>query len=311
MERERITVKDIVDEFNFEIVSCEHCLDKEITTDNLSRPGLELAGHFDYYSSERIQIFGNSETSFYSKLTDNEKERRTDNLMQNDTPCVIFSRSLDVPEEVLTHAREHEIPVLRTKTATSSLINQLHSFLNDFFAPMTSLHGVMLDVHGVGVIIKGKSSIGKSETALELIQKGHILVSDDRVDIKRKSNNLLIASSPELLKNIMEVRGIGIVNVMTMFGAGSVRDEKKLSLIVELEDWDNNKEYNRIGAELEAQDILGLDVDKIVIPVRPGRNVASIVEVAAMNYRLRKIGHNAPEEFMNKLTNFIQKKGEK
>ncbi|MGX7111254.1 HPr(Ser) kinase/phosphatase [Gemella cuniculi] len=305
---EKITTRSLVEKLNLEIISGEKGLDREITTDELSRPALQLAGYFSYYSPQRVQILGTSELSFFKLVPNIEKRSRMRMLCTRITPCIIVSRDLEVPIELIEASNRYDTPVLRSKVETTKIMGSITNYLQKVFAPSTSVHGVFIEVYGIGVLITGESGIGKSEIALELIKRGHRLVADDRVDIKELEKNYLLGSceSP-LIKHLLEIRGLGIINVMTLFGTGAVRSDKRMQLNVHLETWNESKQYDRIGLGNEYKEILNSKIEKKTIPVRPGRNVAIIIESAAMNYRLNKMGTNTAEEFTERLAAEIKK----
>ena len=308
---QKITTRDLVKKLNLEVISGEKGLDRVIETDDLSRPALQLAGYFSHYSPQRIQILGTSELSFFKLLQGSERMSRMRMLCTRITPCIIISRGLEVPEELIVASNKYDTPVLRSHTVTTKLTGMITNYLQKVFAPATSIHGVFVEVYGVGVLIAGESGIGKSEIALELIKRGHRLVADDRVDVKELDTDYIVGScdSP-LIKNLLEIRGLGIINVMTLFGTGAVRKDKRLQLNIHLETWDNKKSYDRIGLGNEHREILNTRIEKKTIPVRPGRNVAIIIESAAMNYRLNQMGGNTAQEFTQRLEDEIKRKNE-
>ncbi|EGL82938.1 HPr kinase [Caldalkalibacillus thermarum TA2.A1] len=307
----QLKVKKIVDKFQLEVLSGKEYLDRLITTSDLSRPGLEMAGYFTYYPADRIQILGRTELSFFERLHPQEKEVRMLNLCHEKTPCVCISRGMDAPPELLKASKEKKMPVLRSQMTTTQLMSKLTHFLETELAPQTAMHGVLVDVYGVGVLITGQSGIGKSETALELVKRGHRLVADDVVEIRQPEENELVGTAPELIRHLLEIRGVGIINVMTLFGAGAVRNYKKISMVCHLENWDNTKPYDRLGLDEQKIKIIDTYVPQITIPVRPGRNLAVIVEVAAMNFRLKRMGFNAAEHFAHRLTAAIEEHDDK
>lgn len=301
----KVRTKDLIDEFQFELVSGAEGIHRPIITSDLSRPGIEMAGYFAYYPAERIQLLGVTELSFFERLTPVEKRLRMEKLCTDITPAIIVSRGLDVPKELIEASEKRKVPVMRSTMKTTRLASRLTNYLESKLAPTTAVHGVLVDVYGVGVLITGKSGVGKSETALELVKRGHRLVADDCVEIRQEDENLLIGSAPELIEHLLEIRGLGIINVMTLFGAGAVRPHKRISLVIDLELWDSNKQYDRLGLEEEKVKIIDTEVKKLTIPVRPGRNLAVIIEVAAMNFRLKRMGVNAAEEFSERLADAI------
>ncbi|MDQ0857307.1 HPr(Ser) kinase/phosphatase [Bacillus sp. V2I10] len=301
----KVRTKDLIEKFHLELISGEEGINRPITTSDLSRPGLEMAGFFTYYPKERVQILGKTELTFFQKLTDEEKRNRMDQLCTDSTPAIIVSREMEIPQELTDASEEKSVPLLRSPLKTTRLSSHLTNFLEGKLAPTTAVHGVLVDVYGVGVLIVGKSGVGKSETALELVKRGHRLVADDCVEIRQEDQDTLIGNAPDLIEHLLEIRGLGIINVMTLFGAGAVRSYKRITLIIDLEIWDPKKQYDRLGLDEEKMKIIDTDVPKLTVPVRPGRNLAVIIEVAAMNFRLKRMGLNAAEQFTNKLTDVI------
>jgi HPr kinase/phosphorylase len=299
-------VRDIVNYFQLKVVSGEAGLRREIIGSDISRPGLEMAGYFDFYPAERVQLLGKTELSFYNALGEEAQFERIDKLLNEQTPCVCVAHGCEVPRELIRLSEERGIPVLSSPLATTKLSSKLTTYLEGRLAPTTTMHGVLVDVYGVGVLLVGQSSIGKSETALELVKRGHRLVADDAVEVRQTQENQLIGSAPELIRHLLEIRGVGIINVMTLFGAGAIRSYKRISLVIRLEIWDPEKMYDRLGLDEEKMKILDTEVPQITIPVRPGRNLAVIVEVASMNFRLKRMGYNAAVVFSKKLTDTIE-----
>lgn len=302
----RVKTSDLINEFKLELISGEEGINRPITVSDLSRPGLEIAGYFDYYPAERVQILGMTELSFFSKLEKQERVERMKMLCNDITPCIVITRDLDIPEELLIASEQVSVPVLKTGMKTTRFSSRLTNFLESKLAPTTAVHGVLVDIYGVGVMITGKSGVGKSETALELIKRGHRLVADDCVEIRQEDDDTLVGNSPELIEHLLEIRGVGIIDVMTLFGAGAVRGHKKISLVINLELWDQKKNYDRLGLEEEKIKIIDTDITKMTIPVRPGRNIAVIIEVAAMNFRLKRMGVNTAQQFTEKLNKAIE-----
>ncbi|KMY51797.1 HPr(Ser) kinase/phosphatase [Peribacillus loiseleuriae] len=305
----KVRVKDLVDTFNLELVSGEEGINRPIITSDLSRPGLEIAGFFDFYPAERIQLLGMTEMSFFEKLSASERTSRMENLCRDITPGIIISRGHEVPEELILASEQQSVPVMRSSMKTTRLFSHLTNFLESKLAPTTAVHGVLIDIYGVGVMITGKSGVGKSETALELVKRGHRLIADDCVEIRQEDQDTLVGNAPELIEHLLEIRGLGIINVMTLFGAGAVRSNKKISLVINLELWEKNKQYDRVGLDEEKVKIIDTEVTKLTVPVRPGRNLAVIIEVAAMNFRLKRMGVNAAEIFSSRLNNTISGNG--
>jgi HPr kinase/phosphorylase len=299
----KVKVAELVEEFQLEVLTGDAGLKRLITVAELYRPGLELAGYFEFHPQERVQLLGKTEITFFSGLTPEEKHDRMSRLCASEeTPCICVTRGLDVPPELLEYAIKYELPVLRSQNATTIFFSRLTGFLENRLAPSTTIHGVLVDVYGIGMLITGTSGIGKSETALELVKRGHRLIADDAVEIRQTADHTLIGNAPELIRHLLEIRGVGIINVMTLFGAGAIRNIKKISVVIMLETWQQDKQYDRLGLDEEYTKIIDTDLPLVTIPVRPGRNLAVIIEVAAMNFRLKRMGYNAALQFTNKLT---------
>jgi HPr kinase/phosphorylase len=302
----KVRTKDIIKKFDMELLSGEEGVNRPITTTDISRPGLEIAGYFEYYPAERLQLLGKTELSFFAKLDPRDRMSRMERLCTDITPGIIVTRDMEVPAELIEAAERESVPVMRSKLKTTRLSSHLTNYLESKLAPTTAVHGVLVDIYGVGVLITGKSGVGKSETALELVKRGHRLVADDCVEIRQEDIGTLVGNSPELIEHLLEIRGLGIINVMTLFGAGAVRTHKRISLIINLEIWDQKKSYDRLGLDEETMKIIDTDVTRLTVPVRPGRNLAVIIEVAAMNFRLKRMGVNAAEQFTNRLSDVIE-----
>ncbi len=301
----KVKVSELVGQFQLEIISGEDGLRRNITVDDLSRPGLEMAGYFHYYPKERVQILGKTELTFMETLSREERIDRIERLCDDETPCFIITRGLEAPQELIDQSNLKKIPVLRSNAATTIFLSRITNFLERKLAPSATIHGVLVDIYGVGMLITGGSGIGKSETALELVKRSHRLVADDAVEIRQTSDGQLHGSAPELIRHLLEIRGLGIINVMTLFGAGAVRTMKRISVVIKLENWQADKQYDRLGLDEETTRIIDTDVPLVTVPVRPGRNLAVIIEVAAMNFRLKRMGYNAALQFTNKLTETI------
>lgn len=302
----KVRTKDLIKKFDMELVSGEEGINRPITTTDISRPGLEIAGYFEYYPAERLQLLGKTELTFFEKLNPSDRTERMQKLCTDITPGIIVTRDMEVPVELVEAAERESVPLLRSKQKTTRLSSHLTNYLESKLAPTTAVHGVLVDLYGIGVLITGKSGVGKSETALELVKRGHRLVADDCVEIRQEDIGTLVGNSPDLIEHLLEIRGVGIINVMTLFGAGAVRSHKRISLIIDLEIWDQKKSYDRLGLDEEKMKILDTDITKLTIPVRPGRNLAVIIEVAAMNFRLKRMGVNAAEQFTNRLSDVIE-----
>jgi HPr kinase/phosphorylase len=302
----KVRTKDLMEKFDLELVSGEEGINRSITTSDLNRPGIEMAGFFEYFPAERIQLIGKTELSFYNTLTKTEQRHRMEMLCTDITPGIIVTRGFEVPDELIEFSERESVPVLRSDMKTTRFSSRVTNYLESKLAPTTAVHGVLVDIYGVGVLITGKSGVGKSETALELVKRGHRLVADDCVEIRQEDQDTLIGTAPELIEHLLEIRGLGIINVMTLFGAGAVRSNKRISLIINLELWEKNKQYDRLGLEDETQRIIDTDITKLTVPVRPGRNLAVIIEVASMNFRLKRMGMNAAQQFSSKLSEVIE-----
>lgn len=305
-----VTAKDVMEMFNLKLISGQEGIGRHIAVSDISRPGLEMAGYFTHYPANRVQLLGKTELSFFDMLLPHERKERMKKLCTADTPVVIVSHGVKVPEELRIASNEEHVPVLSTNMATTRFSSLLTNFLESKLAPTTAVHGVLVDIYGVGVLITGKSGVGKSETALDLVKRGHRLVADDCVEIRQEAENTLIGNAPKLIEHLLEIRGLGIIDIMTLFGASAIRSFKRISLVIELEIWDPGKTYDRLGLEEETMRIIDTELTKLTIPVRPGRNLSVILEVASMNYRLKRMGVNAAEEFSNRLNDVISQNGD-
>ncbi|WP_078594391.1 HPr(Ser) kinase/phosphatase [Evansella clarkii] len=303
----KITARQLMEEFNLELLNKgQDVAFRPVVTSDISRPGMEMAGYFTYYPAKRIQLLGKTEMTFFSELSKEEKVDRMERLCTYDTPGIILSRSMEAPPELIAAANRVGVPVFSSSVTTTRLSSQITNYLESQLAPMTAVHGVLVDIYGVGVLITGSSGVGKSETALDLVRRGHRLVADDSVEIKEEHEGVLVGRSPDLIKHLLEIRGLGIINVMTLFGAGSVRNFKRIGLGIHLELWDQKKQYDRLGLDEDTVKIFNTDLPKVTIPVRPGRNLAVIIEVAAMNFRLKRMGINAAQQFTDQLAGVIE-----
>lgn len=303
---ETVKVIDLVNALQLEIITGdEEALQREIKISDISRPGLELTGYFTYYSYNRIQLFGSKEITFAQRMLPEERLMVMRRMCAPEIPAFVISRGLEVPKELIQAGDEAGIPVLRSSVSTSRLLGQLSSFLDSKLAVRESVHGVLVDVYGLGVLIQGSSGIGKSETALELIKRGHRLIADDRVDVYKQDDLTLIGEPPKILEHLIEIRGIGIIDVMDLFGASAVRGSMQVQLAVYLEAWEKDKKYDRLGSENATVEIGDVAIPQIRIPVKTGRNVAIIIEVAAMNFRARTMGFDATKKFEERLSLLI------
>ncbi len=289
-----VSLREIVDEFQLEDLTHSNRLDEiMITTSDVNRPGLQLAGYFEYFGSDRIQIIGKVETTYLADVSSEERYTRVDEFFKTGIPCMIVARGLEIFPEMLEVAKKYGTPILRTEEVTSRFLSALILYLNVQLAPRITKHGVLVEVYGEGILILGESGVGKSETALELVKRGHRLVADDVVEIRKVSDKTLVGTAPDIIRHFIEIRGIGILDVKNLYGVGSVKVTENINLVINLELWDEKKSYDRLGLVDEYTDILGLSIPSLNIPVRPGRNLAIIVEVAAMNNRQKKMGYNA------------------
>jgi HPr kinase/phosphorylase len=304
----KVTVADIVKELDLTIFYGEKFLDRPVGVKDISRPGLVLAGYFDYYPTERIQVLGKTELSFFESLDKETQIFRANKLLADVIPCVILSRNFLPPESIMEVAKTKEVPILGINRDTTQFISLLTNLLDNLLAPTKTIHGVLVDIYGVGVLILGQSGIGKSEAALELVKRGHRLVSDDAVELKKVAKDSLIGTAPEILRHLLEIRGVGLIDIVKLFGMGSVRRQKEIDLVVKLEVWQQDKAYERLGLDHKFYEILDVEVPLIEIPVAPGRNLAIIMEVAAMNHRAMKMGNNTPEEFNQRLLSSLNSK---
>lgn len=273
-----------------------------LTQPEVNRPALQLAGFFDYFNYDRVQIIGNVENAYMEKMETDHGTGIMRKLMSHKIPCIVFCRNLPVREELLKLAVEYGVPIFQTGKSTSDFMGEVIRWLKVELAPRISIHGVLVDVYGEGILITGESGIGKSETALELIKRGHRLVSDDVVEIKKVSDDTLIGSAPDITRHFIELRGIGIVDVKALFGVESVKNTQSIDLVIRLEEWDKNREYDRMGLEDKYTEFLGNKVACHDLPIRPGRNLAIICESAAVNFRQKKMGYNAAQELYKRVT---------
>ena len=301
-ENFKVSLRKVIDEFKLEIIYI-HKNAEEIMIDetDVNRPGLQLMGFYEYFNPERNQIIGKVEFAYLSSIDEKTRRERLQLLFAQRLPALIITRELPYFAEMLELAKEYEVPLLRSKESTSNFMSGLIAFLNLNLAPRVTRHGVLIEIYGEGVFITGESGVGKSETAIELVKRGHRLVADDAVEIRKVSNISLVGSSPDNIRHFLELRGIGIINARRLFGIGAVKMTEKLDLVVELEQWNPEKIYDRMGVDTEYVSLLGVKIPSLTIPVKPGRNLAVILEVAAMNNRQKKMGYNAAAELLNRL----------
>lgn len=305
----KVEMQRIVEKMNLKNLTPDVDLtDKYVVVPDINRPALQLAGFFEHFAAERVQIIGYVEHTFLEQMEKEAKTKVYDTLFSYKIPCIIFCRALKPDPELLEKANEMQIPVFSTEIQTSAFTAEIIRWLNVQLAPCISIHGVLVDVYGVGVLIMGESGIGKSESALELVKRGHRLVSDDVVEIRKVSDDTLVGSAPDITKNFIELRGIGIVDVKTLYGVQSVRETQNIDLVITLEDWNKETDYDRLGMEEEYTSFLGNKVVCHQIPIRPGRNLAIIVESAAVNHRQKQMGYNAAQELYKRVQNSLTKR---
>ena len=298
----KVGLKKVVEKMNLKNLTPDVDLtEKKVEVPDINRPALQLTGFFEHFDSERVQIIGYVEYTFLETMDEKTKEETYETLLSYQIPCIIFCRNLPPEPMLLEKATRANIPVFITEKQTSEFTAEIIRWLNVKMAPMISIHGVLVDVFGEGVLIMGESGIGKSEAALELIKRGHRLVSDDVVEIRRVSDETLIGSAPDITRHFIELRGIGIIDVKTLFGVESVKDTQSIDMVIKLEEWDKDKEYDRLGMEDQYTEFLGNKIVCHSIPIRPGRNLAIIVESAAVNYRTKKMGYNAAKELYKRV----------
>ncbi len=289
-----MSLKKILDAFSFGVaINEEEILARWISVPDVTRPGLQLAGHFEHFGPDRIQVMGNMEMAYLMKLGEEERARKLASLFATGIPCLILTRGHEPEQTMLQLAREFKVPVLLSEQPTGTLISALVDFLRHQLAEKISLHGVLVEVYGEGILILGESGVGKSETALEIVKRGHRLIADDLVEVRRVSETTLIGRAPDLIRHLIEIRGLGILDVKELYGVSSVKLEENIHFVIKLENWDENKVYDRTGLVEERYELLGIDLPALTIPVRPGRNLAVIVEVAAINHRQKSMGYNA------------------
>ena len=309
MAVDKLTVRNVVKDLEIEVLFGEEYLDNEVIRPVLSRPGVEIySGYFDLYEFRRIQIMGTKEINLFHMVEREKRLERVDKLFSYIPPAFIFTHNVtDIPEEFFKCAEKYKVPILRSEQVTTTCISLLGTYLSEALAHKKTYHGVMMDINGIGVMLKGRSKIGKSETALQLLMKGHTLICDDRVDIAQPNVGTLIAYCPKMIEKLMEVRGIGIVDVVDLFGAKAFRKQKALQLIVELKSADEKDNVERIGTQIQTELIFDTEVPKVTVYVQPGRNIAALVEVAAMNWRLKTLGKDAAREFSDRLDSIVRR----
>ena len=304
-----VPLKTLVEEFDLNVaVKSTDFETIQLTGADVGRPGLPLAGFFDHFEPKRLQVFGNVEMSYLKKLTMKQREEIFDRLFSYKIPALLISRDMEPDPVCAEMARTHDVTLLRSKEATSSIVASMVAYLQDALAPRITRHGVLMEVYGEGILLIGESGMGKSETAVELLKRGHRLVADDAVEIRKISGNTLVGTAPELIRNYIELRGIGIINVARIFGMGAIRTQNEIDLVANIVPWNSQGDYDRMGMEVNYMEILGVKVPMNTIPITPGRNLAIILEVAAMNNRQRKMGYNAALELTEQINRSIEAK---
>ena len=314
MQDKSFTVLDLLDldltghdALNLRCIGGRTGLSKTIVESDINRPGLALTGFYENFACERVQLIGRGEFAYLKKLHEENNTERIRHLFSFNIPCIVFSQSLQPPLEFLNIAEEAKIAVLQTDLDSTEFSVRLLRVFDSVFTPRKTLHGVLVEVYGLGILLLGASGVGKSETALELVERGHRLVADDIVEVRCVHGNTLIGAGPNaLISHHMEIRGIGIINISQLYGIGSVVEEKEVQLLVKLEEWDNNKVYDRLGTENHVEDLLGVKVPFLEIPVKPGRNLPIIIEAAAMNERLKAMGYNSAKDFNQNVLKWIE-----
>lgn len=302
-----VPLTTLVREFKLEVVYASSDYEKiQITVEDLARPGLQLAGYFDHFEPMRLQVIGNVEISYLQKLTPAERAIMFDRLLSYKVPALLIARNMDPGPQCLEMARKHDVTLLKSHEATSTIVSTIISYLKAALAPRVTQHGVLMEVYGEGLLLLGESGMGKSEAAVELLKRGHRLIADDAVEIRKVSSSSLVGTAPELIRNYVELRGIGIVNVAKLFGMGAVRTENEINLVVNIVPWNTQEVYDRLGLEEQHTEILGVKIPMYTIPITPGRNLAVILEVAAMNNRQRKMGYNPAQEFTEQIDRHYQ-----
>ena len=297
-----VPLKQLVEEFHLEVAYA--ATDYElirITVEDVARPGLQLAGYFDHFEPMRLQVMGNVEMSYISKLTEAERAIVFDRFFAYKFPALLIARNMPPDPKCLEMARKHNITLLRSREATSTIVSAIITYLKGELAPRITRHGVLMEVYGEGLLLTGESGIGKSEAAVELLKRGHRLIADDAVEIRKISGSSLIGTAPELIRNYIELRGIGIINVAKLFGMGAVKAENQIDLVVNIVPWNTQEVYDRLGLEDQYMELLGVNIPMNTIPITPGRNLAVILEVAAMNNRQRRMGYNSAREFTEQM----------
>jgi len=303
-----IALTTVVKEFDLQVVHAATDFESvRITVEDISRPGIQLSGYFDHFDPVRLQVMGNVEMSYLARLEEGNRSQILDRLFSYKFPALLITRNIAPGPLCIAMAKKHNVTLLRSSLPTSTITSAIIAYLKAELAPRIIHHGVLMEVYGEGVLLTGESGIGKSETAVELLKRGHRLIADDAVEIKRVSGSMLVGSAPELIRDYIELRGIGIINVAKLFGMGAVKDENEINLVVNIVPWNTHEVYDRLGLEDQYTEILGVKIPMNTIPVTPGRNLAVILEVAAMNNRQRKFGYNPALEFIEQTNRHFEK----
>ena len=304
-EKYVVSLESIIKDFQLEVLNLPEDKKIMVESSDISRPGLPLSGYYGYFDPSRIQILGKTEYGYLEDFPREVQLQRLDTFFAKKPAAVVVTSSLEISPQMIDIAKKYDVPLLRTEWRTSEFTANIISSLKVSLAPRITRHGVLVDIYGEGMLIIGESGVGKSETAIELVKRGHRLVADDAVDIKKVSSKTLVGSAPELIKHYVELRGIGVIDVCRIFGMGAVKDTKKIDMIINLEPWEDGKMYDRLGADTEYTDIMGIKIPTTTIPVNPGRNLAIILEIAAMNNHQKKMGFNTAEDLNNRLMNMM------
>lgn len=303
-----VTVRMLVDKLKLKVIyATDELLEKPITTADISRPGLEMTGYFNYYTPERVQLMGMKEWSYLLSMADHNRYSVLKAMFEPKPPAIVVARNLAIPEEMLQAAEEEGVAILQSRIPTSRLSGDMSWYLDSCLAERTSIHGVLMDIYGMGVLIQGDSGIGKSETGLELVKRGHRLVADDRVDVYAKDEETLWGEPAEILRHLLEIRGVGIIDIMSLYGASAVKDSSQVQLAVYLENFEPGKDFDRLGNSNEEIEFAGVKIPRVRIPVKTGRNVSVVIEAAAMNHRAKEMGFDATKTFEERLTELIKR----
>ena len=294
----QVSLKKMVEEFGLQVVFAASNFDSIcIEVEDVGRPGIQLVGYFDHFDARRLQVLGNVEMSYLARLPEGEREAVLDALLSRHIPALLIARDLEPDPASVAMAQKHNVTLLRSKEPTSTVVSSIIAYLRDGLAPRITRHGVLMEVYGEGLLLTGESGMGKSETAVELLKRGHRLIADDAVEIRKISGNTLMGTAPAVIRNFVELRGIGIINVANIFGMGAIKAENQIDLVVNIVPWNSHEFYDRLGMEVQYTELMGVKIPTNTIPITPGRNLAIILEVAAMNNRQRKLGYNAALEF--------------